>query len=203
VLLYALQLIGVAVFAASGALAAARKDMDIFGVAMVAIATALGGGTIRDVLLDRHPVFWIGDPIYLFVTLVGAALTILYGTYRKPPDNALAVADALGLGLFTILGVEIAEQAGADGAISVLMGMITGVAGGIIRDVLSAQVPLIFRKGELYATAAIAGGCAYLLLTALDVPRAAASLVAMGAIVALRLGAILWQWHLPVFPVKD
>lgn len=79
-LFYALQLIGVAVFAASGALAAARKEMDVFGVAMIAIATALGGGTIRDVLLDRHPVFWIGDPMYLLVTLVGAALTILYGT---------------------------------------------------------------------------------------------------------------------------
>ena len=202
-LLYAVQMIGVAVFAASGALAAARKDMDIFGVAMIAVGTALGGGTIRDVLLDRHPVFWIGDPMYLLVTLAGAALTILYGSYRKPPDNSLAVADALGLGLFTILGVEIAEQAGAGGVIAVLMGMITGVAGGIIRDVLSAQVPLIFRKGELYATAAIAGGCAFLLLTALGIPRGAGSLVAMGVIVALRLGAILWHWHLPVFPVKD
>jgi uncharacterized membrane protein YeiH len=202
-MLYALQLIGVAVFAASGALAAGRKQMDLIGVVTIAIVTAIGGGTIRDVLLDRHPVFWIADPMYLWVSLAAAAATLVYARFRKPPDNTLAIADALGLALFTIGGVEIAQQAGASGAIAVLMGTITGVAGGMIRDVLSAEIPLILRKGELYASVAIAGATLYLLLEGIAVPRPLPGLAAMAAIVALRVGAILWHWHLPVFRIVD
>jgi uncharacterized membrane protein YeiH len=200
---YVLQLIGVAVFAASGALAAGRKQMDMFGVIVIAIVTAIGGGTIRDLLLDRHPVLWIADPAYLFVSIAAAAGTLVYVRFRRPPDNALAIADALGLALFTILGAQIAEQAGVGGVGAVVMGTITGVAGGVIRDVLSAEIPLIFRRSELYATAAIAGAAAYLLLEAAGLDRAPAALAGMGCIVALRLAAILWRLRLPVIPVRD
>jgi uncharacterized membrane protein YeiH len=202
-MLHVIQLVGAAVFAASGAIAAGRKRMDLIGVVVIAIVTAIGGGTIRDLLLDRHPVFWIADPSHLVVSLIAAGVTLAYVRMRRPPDESLAVADALGLALFTILGAQVAEDRGVAGIVVVLMGTITGVAGGIIRDVLSAEVPLILRKGELYASAAIAGATLYLLLGLAGVPRAVAAPAGMVAIAALRLAAIFLGIKLPVFPVRD
>ena len=200
---YVLQLVGAAVFAASGALAAGRRRMDLLGVVVIAIVTAIGGGTIRDVLLDRHPVFWIEDPSHLIASMVAAVVTLVYARARRPPTHSLAIADALGLALFTISGAQIAERELIHPIVVVLMGTMTGVAGGVIRDVLSAEVPLIFRKGELYATAAIAGATLYLLFEAVGIPRQAAALAGMAAIAALRLAAILWGLHLPVLPMRD
>jgi uncharacterized membrane protein YeiH len=154
--LYLLDLLGVAVFAVSGALAAGRKGLDMLGVIVIAVVTAVGGGTLRDLLLDRHPIFWIADPTYLVVISVSALLTLSYVRRRPPPGNSLLIADALGLALFTIMGAQIAEGAGLSPIIIVLMGTMTGVAGGVLRDVLSAEVPFILRR-DLYATAAIAG----------------------------------------------
>src|SRR4029077_19192819 len=111
-ILYALSLLGVAVFAASGALSAGRKGFDLIGVIVISAVTAIGGGTLRDVLLDRHPIFWIADPAQLVVILAAAALTLLYVRFRKPPWTALLVADALGLALFSISGAQVAEQRG-------------------------------------------------------------------------------------------
>lgn len=202
-MLYVLQLLGVGVFAASGALAAGRKRMDVLGVIVIAIVTAIGGGTIRDLLLDRHPVFWIDEPSYLVVSVLGAVVTIVYVRVRRPPRNSLAIADAMGLALFTILGAQIAQREMVDPIVAGLMGTVTGVAGGVIRDVLSAEVPLIFRKGELYATAAIAGAALYLILEGVGVQRQLAATIGMTAIAALRLAAILWGLHLPVLPVRD
>ena len=198
-----LQLLGIAVFATSGALSAGRKRMDVLGVVVIAIVTAIGGGTLRDLLLDRHPVFWIEDPTPLLVSVIAGGITLAYARFRSPPNNALAIADALGLALFTITGAQIAQRAMIDPIVVVLMGTMTGVAGGVIRDVLSAEVPLIFRKGELYATAAIAGATLYLGLEAVGAPRQVAALIGMGAIAGLRLAAILWGLQLPVLPVRD
>jgi len=198
-----LQFLGIAVFAMSGALSAGRKRMDVLGVVVIAIVTAIGGGTLRDLLLDRHPVFWIENPTPIVVSVIAAAITLAYARLRRPPDNALAIADALGLALFTITGAQIAQRAMMDPVVVVLMGTMTGVAGGVIRDVLSAEVPLIFRKGELYATAAIAGAILYLVLEAVGTPRQVAALIGMAAIAGLRLAAILWGLHLPVLPVRD
>jgi uncharacterized membrane protein YeiH len=200
---YVLQLLGAAVFAASGALSAGRKRMDLLGVVVIAIVTAIGGGTLRDVLLDRHPVFWIEDPTHLVVSVSAAAITLVYTRFRRPPNNTLAIADALGLALFTITGAQIAQRAMIDPIVVVLMGTMTGVAGGVIRDVLSAEVPLIFRRGELYATAAIFGATLYLLLEVVGAPRQVAALVGMATIAGLRLAAILWGLHLPVLPIRD
>lgn len=202
-MLYVIQLAGAAVFAMSGALSAGRRRMDVLGVIVIAIVTAIGGGTIRDVLLGRHPVFWIDDPSHLVVSIVAAALTIVYTRFRRPPNHSLAIADALGLALFTIMGAEIAQRTLDNPIIIVLMGTMTGVAGGVIRDVLSAEIPLIFRKGELYATAAIAGAALYLVLEAAGVSRQAAALTGMAAIALLRFAAILWGLHLPVMTVRD
>ena len=198
-----LQLLGAAVFATSGALAAGRKRMDVLGVVVIAIVTAIGGGTIRDLLLDRHPVFWIEDPTPLVVSAIAAALTFAYVRFRRPPSNSLAIADALGLALFTISGAQIAQRAMVDPIVVVVMGTMTGVAGGVIRDALSAEVPLIFRKGELYATTAIVGATLYLLLETAGVQREMAALAGMVAIAGLRLAAILWGLHLPVLPIRD
>jgi uncharacterized membrane protein YeiH len=198
VILELLDLGGVAVFAVSGALAAARKNLDLLGVVVIATATAVGGGTLRDVLLDRHPVFWIAQPHYLYIILCAALATIAYTRRFRPPDRALAVVDALGLAFFTISGAQIAEAAGLAGVVVVLMGTITGVAGGVIRDVLSAEIPLILKKGQIYATAAIFGAAIYLLLQ-FGIDRTYAALAGMFFIAAVRLAAITWNWTLPVF----
>lgn len=199
---FLLEMAGVMVFAASGVLSAARKNMDLMGVAVIGIITALGGGTIRDVLLERHPVYWIGDTSYLWACLAAVALTLVYVRYRVPPERELMVADALGLALFTIGGSQIAQQLGANGLIMILMGVMTGTAGGVLRDVLSAEVPLIFRKGHLYASASLAGTVAYQLLDRLGVERQGAALASMALIAMLRLGAIMYGWHLPIPRVR-
>lgn len=202
-LLYALNLVGVAVFAVSGALAAGRKRLDLLGVVVLAAVTAMGGGTLRDLLLDRSPTFWIRDPTYLLVILAAALGTLVYVRFREPPRGSLLVADGLGLALFTISGAQLAEQAGHGAVIIVLMGVITGVAGGVIRDLLTAEVPLILRRGNLYATAAIAGAAAYPLLQSAGASRSAAALIGMTIIAALRFAAIVWRLQLPVFHLPE
>jgi uncharacterized membrane protein YeiH len=201
-LLRILEFVGVAVFAASGALAAGRKSLDLLGVVVIATVTAVGGGTLRDVLLDRHPVFWIAEPAYLYVIVAAALLTVAYARRYRPPERLLLVADALGLALFSVSGAQIAEASGLRGVVVVIMGTLTGVAGGVFRDVLSAEIPLILRRGRIYATAAIAGIALYLLLQVV-VDRSAAALTAMAFIAALRLAAIVWDLKLPVFSLPS
>lgn len=201
-LLYVFDLLGVAVFAISGALAASRKALDLFGVLVIAAITAIGGGTLRDLLLNRHPIFWMLDPTYLVVISVAALLTILYLRHRPVPGRALLVADSLGLGLFAISGARIAEAAGYPPIIVILLGTMTGVAGGVLRDVLSAEVPLILQR-DIYATAAIAGVSVYLLLQWLGAPQSAAGVVGMVAVVALRLIAIARGLGLPVIRLPE
>lgn len=200
---YALELLGVAVFAVSGVLAAGRRGLDALGVAVIAVVTAVGGGTLRDLLLDRHPIFWIADTTFLWVILGATVVTIGYVRIWIATRRALLLADALGLAFFTIAGVQIAEQAGVSDLIVVLMGTITGVAGGVIRDVLSAQIPLVMRPGRLYATAAIAGATSYVLLVRWGIAPDAAALGGMGAIAGLRVAAILLRLELPVVQLPD
>lgn len=197
-ILYVLDLLGVAVFALSGALAAGRAELDLLGVIVIASITAIGGGTVRDLLLNRHPIFWINDPRYLLVVFATALLTVAYVGVWPPPGDTLLVADALGLALFAISGAQIAEDDGLPPIIVVLMGTMTGVAGGVLRDVLTARVPLILR-GDIYATAAIVGVSLYLLLQALGTSRSWAFGVGIVTVVALRLASIVWGWQLPVF----
>ncbi len=198
-----LGFLGVAVFAASGALAAGRKNLDWLGVVVLAVATAIGGGTIPDLLLDRHPIFWVADQTHLAVILVTAALTLLYVRFRQPPWSALLVADALGLALFTISGAQIAEDKGLPGLIVVVMGTITGAAGGVLRDVLTAEVPLLLRQTELYATASIVGIAAYLGLQAGGMVAKVAALIGMTVVAAVRFAAIRWKLRLPSFRLPD
>ena len=201
--LYTLELIGVMVFAISGALAAGQKHLDLLGVVVVAVVTAIGGGTLRDVLLDQHPVFWLHQPIYLEVILGSALLTVLYAKFFRPPYKALLVADALGLALFAISGAQVAEQLVLPTIIIVLMGTITGTAGGVIRDILLADIPVIFKRGRIYATAAIVGILFYLFLQRIHLDQSLAAVLGMAVVAALRFAAIIWGLMLPIFSLSD
>jgi uncharacterized membrane protein YeiH len=203
VLLHLLDLIGVAVFAVSGALAAGRRGLDLLGVIVLGTVTAVGGGTIRDVLLGRHPIFWLVDPAYLTIIVAASLMTVAYARWRPPPNAALLVADALGLALFSVAGAQIAEAASLPAVSGVLLGTVTGTAGGAVRDVLSAEVPLILRRGNLYASAAIVGTTTYFLLERTGMERGPASLAGMAACAALRFAAIWWGLQLPVFNFDD
>jgi uncharacterized membrane protein YeiH len=192
---------GVAVFAASGALAAGRRALDPIGVLVLAIVTATGGGTLRDVLMNRHPIFWIADPSFITVSVVAAAATWLWVRRFPPPDKALQYADALGLAFFSIAGACIAETAGLSPFICVIMGALTGCAGGLIRDVLVAEVPLIFRQSELYVTACLAGIIVYLLLGATGMAPQWSSMAGSATIALIRLASIRWKIVLPVLRI--
>jgi uncharacterized membrane protein YeiH len=195
--------LGVAVFAASGALAAARKSLDPVGVLVLAIVTATGGGTLRDVLMDRHPIFWISTPWFIGVSAFAALATWLWVKKFPPPDKALQYADALGLAFFSIAGVQIAQAGGLAPFAAAIMGAITGCAGGLIRDVLVAQVPLVFRQSELYVTACMAGIVIFLGLAALGLNAELASILGMAVIAAVRLASIRWRIMLPVLQIGD
>ncbi len=197
-ILQVLDLVGVAVFAISGALAAGRKSLDLIGVVVIAIATAIGGGTLRDLLLDR-PVFWLTSPEYLFTIMAAALLTPIYTRLADPPRRALQIADGLGLALFTISGAKIAEDLAMPPVVIVVMATMTGTAGGVVRDVLLNEIPLIFRAGNIYATAAIVGACIYLLAGQVGLDEAVATNVGMFTVAALRFAAIYWGLQIPVF----
>jgi uncharacterized membrane protein YeiH len=201
----ALQLmdyLGVAVFAVSGVLAAGRKHLDWFGVLVIATVTAIGGGTLRDLLIDRQ-VFWLTGTGYLWVILATTLAAMLVVRFREIPLRALLVADALGLALFAISGARIAEAAGFGGIIAVILGTMTGVAGGVFRDMLLAGIPLLLRNREIYATAAIAGIVLYLLLQASGFERATAAYAGMAAIVVIRFAAIFLDLQMPALKLGD
>jgi uncharacterized membrane protein YeiH len=201
-LLYWLDLFGIIVFALSGALMAGRYKLDPFGVVVLASVTAIGGGTIRDIILDT-PVFWINNTVYLYVILATAVLTIII--IRRPkriPKRFLLIADAFGLALFAVLGTEKALSLGVPVSVAVIMGTITGVAGGMIRDVICNVIPMILRQ-EIYATAAILGGSLYALFHHLGWPEDIAIITAISGALALRLAAIYWRVSLPAFQIVE
>lgn len=197
-LLYFLDLAGIAVFAASGALAAIAAGLDLLGVIVIAAVTAIGGGTLRDLLLNRHPVFWIDDSSSLIVIVCAAVFTVVWIHLLPAPTNALLIADAFGLALFAMSGARLALQAGCNSMVIVFMGTLTGVGGGVIRDILTNQVPFILRQ-DIYATAAIAGITAHLLLRRAKVPEQISFVLGVFVIVALRLAAFTFDLQLPTF----
>jgi uncharacterized membrane protein YeiH len=199
-LIYYLNLFGTAVFAIGGGLAASRKGMDLFGVVVAAVLTGIGGGTLRDLCLGIQPVNWVTDPTALEVATIFGLLTFAYVRFRQfagIPNGLLVVADAVGLAVFTVLGCNTALTYNAGAVIAVIMGMVTGSGGGIIRDVFSAEIPLFFRK-EIYVTASLAGGAGYLLLLDSGIAETWAMLGGAAVTLIIRLSAIYWGLSLPV-----
>jgi len=197
-LLYTLDLFCVAVFATSGALAGVAAQFDLLGVLVLASLTAVGGGTIRDVLLSRYPIFWIKDSRPVYTIIAATAATLVWVHFFPIPTDALLIADAIGLAVFAISGAQVAEKAGRRPLVVVLMGTLTGAGGGVLRDLLSAKVPLIFRQ-DAYASAAIAGIAVYLLLRAARVPTTGAYAAGIVTVASARLAAIAFELRLPNF----
>lgn len=194
-LLYSLDLFGVTIFAITGSLAAQRKQMDLFGIIVIAFVTAVGGGTLRDVILGQFPVFWVADPIYVVFVLLGVILTALMIRLRLLPQRPLLLADAFGLALFTVIGTQSALDSDVHWGIAVIMGVMSAVAGGVVRDILSDDIPLILRK-EIYATASFLGALIYIVCQMLTATWIAV-FVSMMMTLTLRLIAIWRGWSLP------
>jgi len=197
---YLIVMSAVAVTAITGVLEAGRKPMDLFGVVLVALTSALGGGTIRDLLLAR-PVFWVADQTYLVAAIAAGLLTFVLVRLIRLPANLFLVPDALGLALFTIIGTQAALSYGAPWFVASFLGLVTGVFGGVLRDILCNEVPLVF-AGELYATASWAGAAAFIALLHAGIAGTVASMLAMAIIFLFRVAAIHWHLTLPSFAAK-
>jgi uncharacterized membrane protein YeiH len=199
-LLYSIAIAAVAVNASSGVLEAGRRPFDLFGMVVVALAAALGGGSLRDVLLDRT-VFWIADQTYLIAAILAGMATFALVRLVRLPARLFLLPDAIGLALFTVSGTQAALSVGAPWLVASLMGVITGVFGGILRDMLCNEVPLVF-SGELYATASWLGALLLVGLVTIGVGAGWAALAGGGLVLGIRLGAIVFGWRLPVFTAR-
>jgi uncharacterized membrane protein YeiH len=197
-IVYSLEMLGTAAFAISGALAASRKNMDIFGFMVLALMPAVGGGTIRDIVIDRVPVFWISDNRYVAVAII-AALAVFFTSYRPGARRRILIwMDALGLALFAALGTEICLQHDTGPLVAIMLGVTTAVTGGMIRDVICNEIPLILSR-EIYATAAFAAASIYVLAHGAGLADRIALLAAVIAGFAVRALAIIYDWSLPSF----
>jgi uncharacterized membrane protein YeiH len=195
--LHIIYLIAIAAEGASGALMAMRRKMDLFGIAVVGTVTALGGGSIRDVLLGHYPLGWVAHPEYLVLTVAASIVAALLARRLHGLKPAFLLLDALGLVAFSVIGCDIAAATAAHASVVILMGMITGIAGGLLRDVLCNQVPLVLRR-DLYATVSLLTGVLYTALLHLEAGRDFATIAALCAGFSFRLVAIRFALTLPV-----
>lgn len=197
-LLLTIYLIAITAEAMSGALAAGRRNMDIFGVAVIAFVTALGGGTIRDMVLGHFPIGWTQHPEYIYLVISAGLITTLFAGYMHHLKTIFLVLDALGLIAFSLIGCEVALGMHYAPVVVIMAGMITGICGGILRDVLCNQVPVVFRK-ELYASVSLAVCGLYLLLRHFGLSTEANTVISLALGLAMRLLAIWRGWKLPTF----
>jgi uncharacterized membrane protein YeiH len=195
-LLYLLDMIGTAAFAASGAWAGVRREMDLFGVLVLGMVTAIGGGTLRDLLLGDTPPFCLKDENYLWLSLIVSLLVFIGHRHLKWISNPLLYFDAIGLGTFVVIGTGKALQFNLGPLGAVLMGIMTATAGGVIRDVLSTQVPLILQR-EIYASACLIGAGLMVALQYTPLPQNLIIILAATTVITLRLLAISRNWALP------
>ncbi|MBO6866311.1 Uncharacterized membrane protein YeiH [Thalassococcus halodurans] len=189
----------VLVFAATGALVASRAQLDIIGFVFLASLTAVGGGTFRDVLLDRNPVFWIADPTYLFVAAATAVIVFFTAHMLESRYTVLEWLDAAALSFAVAAGSGIAVAVDAPATIVVVMGVITGCMGGLARDVVANEVPLVLKQGQLYVTCAFVGALGTSVSTQLGASALIAALVCGASTFVLRAGSIRFGWSLPVY----
>lgn len=197
-LVVALEWSAIAVFAITGALVASRKQMDVFGFVLLGTVTGIGGGTVRDIMLGALPVFWVKEPAYLVVC--GVVSTVVFFTAHIPQSRyrLLLWLDAVGLALVAVIGAERGLAAGAGPVVAITMGAITAVFGGILRDLLAGESPLILRR-EIYVTAALAGAAVYVMTDAAGGSDLAATTVGFAAAFVIRALAIRYEWSLPAY----
>lgn len=190
-----LDIIGTMAFAMSGALTAMNKKLDPFGVFIIAFVTAVGGGTLRDVMIGRTPVGWMQDLTYVYVIILGFILTILFRKRLDKLRTSLALFDTIGLGVFTLIGIQKGIDYHLHPTICIALGTMTACFGGVTRDILCTEIPVIFRR-EIYATICILGGIVFFVLRKMNLEDDILYLITSSVIIAVRLMAVKYKWHL-------
>jgi len=198
--IYVLDIIGTFAFAVSGALVASDKKFDLFGVVIIAFVTAVGGGMLRDLLIDAHPINWIGDLNYMYTIFLAVIFTFLFKSKIAHLSKTMFLFDTVGLSVYTLLGLEKGLSFNLNPIIALIMGMISAVFGGVLRDVLTNKIPLIFEK-EIYASACLIGGISYLLLTYFNMTENVIFVFSASIIVIIRVIAVKFKLQLP--KIKD
>lgn len=202
ILLYLLDMVGVIACAIAGTLLAQHKGFDIAGCILVSMVNAIGGGTLRDIALDRHPLFWMTDLNYVIViTLTSLILQIFFHLYHKI-DKALKFFDAIGLAAFSVIGFKVALAQDMSPIIAVMMGVWTAIIGGLLRDIICNEIPLLLQR-EIYITASIAGSLTYLALDYLGLDAMTNEFIMLFVIFAVRMLALKFDWHLPSIRLVD
>ncbi len=201
-LLTTIFIVAIIAEAMSGAILAMRRNMDVFGICLVGTITALGGGTVRDVLLGHYPLTWVAHPEYILITVLASIVTTFSVSHLHHLRNLFLFVDGLGLVAFTIIGCDIGLASGVHYSIAVIAGMITGVFGGLLRDLLCHQPPLVLHK-EIYASVSLMAGAAYVAMLMVGVQASAAMLIALAGGVLFRMLAIRFHWHLPSVKGED
>ena len=196
-----LDIIGTIAFAMSGALTAMSKKMDPFGVFIIAFVTAVGGGTLRDIMIGRTPVGWMLDLKYVYVIIVGFVLAIIFRKKFDKLRTSLFLFDTIGLGVFTLIGLEKGINIGLHPVICVALGTMTACFGGVIRDILCTEIPVIFRR-EIYATICILGGIVFFILREFKLENDILYLTTSLIIISVRLMALKFKWYLPTLEHK-
>ncbi|MBK5191997.1 MAG: trimeric intracellular cation channel family protein [Flavobacteriaceae bacterium] len=193
-----LEILGTAAFAISGALSAMNRKLDVFGIFIIAFVTGIGGGTVRDILIGSTPVTWMENIIYIYLIGIVTILAIIFRKKINYLKTSLFLFDTIGLGIFTIIGVETGIRNNLDPIISIALGVMTGTFGGVIRDILCNEIPVIFRK-EIYATACLIGGLVFIILHELGVEREIIYIVTSLIVISIRLVVVKFKISLPSF----
>ena len=196
ILLYLLDMIGIIACAVAGTLLAQHKGFDIAGCILVAMVNAIGGGTLRDMALDRHPLFWMTDLNYLLVITISSLVVQIFFHLSPKIDNMLNLFDAIGLAAFSVIGFKIAQNQGLSPMIAVMMGVWTAILGGLLRDIICNELPLLLQR-EIYISASVAGSVTYLLLAHYGINSSLNEFIMLGVIFAVRMLALRFDWHLP------
>ena len=195
-LIYTIDILGTFAFAISGALVASDKKFDIFGVLIIAFVTAVGGGMLRDILINAHPINWIGDLNYIWTIFLAVFLTFLFKSKIAFLSKTLFLFDTIGISVFTLLGLQKGLSFDLHPFIAIIMGMVSAVFGGVLRNVLTNKIPLIFKK-EIYASACLAGGLSYLILNLVAIPKEINFIISASVIIIIRLISVKYELELP------
>ncbi|CAM1343474.1 trimeric intracellular cation channel family protein [Tenacibaculum amylolyticum] len=198
--IYILDILGTFAFAISGALVASKKNFDLFGVIIIAFVTAVGGGMLRDIMINAHPINWIGDLNYIWTILIAVVFTFLFKSKIEPLRKTFFLFDTVGISVFTLLGLQKGLSLHLPIFVALIMGVVSAVFGGVIRDVLTRKVPLIFKK-EIYASACFLGGIFYLLLCFFEVNETINFIISAAIIIVVRTLSVIYKLELP--RIKD